>query len=140
MYVMEGSHDLVRRIWTAYREGGVEAALPLLDPAVEFVSVDGTTYSGHDGVRRFFKAFDDQGQTFEASPYSFEGQGEAVLVAGHRRIRSANRTSGAYLYFVHVIRAGLVSRLSAHTTRESALADLRHSEQRDSRPAKPAAG
>lgn len=134
MYVMEGSHDLVRRIWTAYREGGVEAALPLLDPAVEFVSVDGTTYSGHDGVRRFFKTFDDQGQTFEASPYSFEGQGEAVLVAGHRRIRSANRTSGAYLYFVHVIRAGLVSRLSAHTTRESALADLRHSEQRDSRP------
>jgi ketosteroid isomerase-like protein len=126
---MEGSHDLVRRMWTAYREGGVESALPLLDPDVEFVAVDGTTYPGHDGVRGFFEAFDEQGQTFEASPYSFEGRGDAVLVAGHRRIRSADGTSGAYLYFVHVIRDGLISRLSAHTTRESALADLRDSEQ-----------
>jgi hypothetical protein len=121
-------------MWTAYREGGVESALPLLDPEVEFVAVGGTVYPGHDGVRRFFKAFDEQGQTFEASPYSFEGQGEAVLVAGHRRIRSADGTSGAYLYFVHVTRDGLISRLSAHTTRESALADLRDSSEQ------PAAG
>jgi hypothetical protein len=126
---MEGSHDLVRRMWTAYREGGAEAALPLLAPTVEFVAVDGTVYDGHEGVRRFFKAFDDHGQTFEASPYSFEGRGEAVLVAGHRRIRSADGTTGAYLYFVHVIRDGLVARLSAHATREAALADLRRSEQ-----------
>ena len=126
---MEGSHDLVRKLWTAYREGGVEVALPLLDPDVEFVAVDGTSYDGHDGVRRFFKAFDEQGQTFEASPYSFEGQGEAVLVAGHRRIRSANGTSGAYLYFVHMIRDGLIVRLSAHATRSGALADLRRSEE-----------
>jgi ketosteroid isomerase-like protein len=127
---MEGSHDLVREMWTAYREGGVETALPLLDPDVEFVSVDGTTYAGHDGVRRFFKSFDDQGQTFEASPYSFEGQGEAVLVAGHRRIHSAGRTSGAYLYFVHVIDNGTITRLSAHATREAALDDLRRNESK----------
>jgi hypothetical protein len=116
-------------MWIAYREGGVEVALPLLHPAVEFVAADGTSYEGHDGVRRFFKAFDDLGQTFEASPYSFEGQGEAVLVAGHRRIHSAERTTGAYLYFVHVVRDGLIARLSAHATREGALADLRRSEQ-----------
>ena len=125
---MEGSHDLVRQMWTAYREGGVETALPLLHPEVEFVAVDGTEYLGHDGVRRFFKAFADQGQTFEASPYSFEGQGDAVLVAGHRRIHSASGTNGAYLYFVHVISAGAIVRLSAHATREGALADLRRSE------------
>jgi ketosteroid isomerase-like protein len=126
---MEGSYDLVRRMWTAYREGGVEAALPLLDPDVEFVAVDGTNYPGHDGVRRFIKKFEDQGQTFEASPYSFEGLGDAVLVAGHRRIRSADGTDGAYLYFVHVIRDGLIARLSAHATRDAALADLRDSSE-----------
>ncbi|HWM11403.1 MAG TPA: nuclear transport factor 2 family protein [Solirubrobacteraceae bacterium] len=125
---MEGSHDLVRRLWTAYREGGVETALALLHPDVEFVAVDGTTYDGHDGVRSFFKSFADQGQTFEASPYSFEGQGDAVLVAGHRRIHSAEGTSGAYLYFVHVIRDGSIARLSAHATREAALGDLRRNE------------
>jgi len=125
---MEGSHDLVRGMWTAYREGGVEAALPLLAPDVEFVAVDGTVHRGHDGVRGFFKAFADQGQTFEASPYSFEGQRDAVLVAGHRRIHSADGTSGAYLYFVHLIHDGSIARLSAHATREAALADLRRSE------------
>ena len=125
---MEGSRDLVRRMWTAYREGGAETALPLLHPEVEFVAADGTVYDGHDGVRRFFKAFDDQGQTFEASPYSFEGRGEAVLVAGHRRIRSSAGTTGAYLYFVHVIRDGSIARLSAHTSREAALADLHRNE------------
>jgi len=126
---MEGSHGVVRRMWTAYREGGVEAALPVLHPDVEFVAVDGTSYAGHDGVRSFFKAFADQGQTFEASPYSFEGRGEAVLVAGHRRIHSADRTTGAYLYFVHQLRDGLIVRLSAHSTREAALAELGRDEE-----------
>lgn len=126
---MEGSHELVRAMWTAYREGGVEAALPLLHPEVEFVAVDGTVYNGYDGIRDFFKTFADQDQTFEASPYSFEGQGDAVLVAGHRRIHSAAGTSGAYLYFVHVIRDGAIVRLSAHATRDAALAELRRSEQ-----------
>jgi ketosteroid isomerase-like protein len=129
---MEGSRDLVRRMWTAYREGGVERALAALHPDVEFVSADGVVHDGHDGVRRFFSAFADQGQTFEASPYSFEGHGDAVLVAGHRRIRSADGTSGAYLYFVHVIRDGLIIRLSAHSTREAALADLRRSAEQPS--------
>jgi ketosteroid isomerase-like protein len=131
---MEGTHDQVRRMWTAYREGGVEAALPLLHPQVEFVAVDGTEHNGHDGIRAFFKAFADQGQTFEASPYSFEGQGDAVLVAGHRRIRSAKGTSGAYLYFVHLVEDGLITRLSAHATREAALRDLHRSEQRRAQP------
>jgi ketosteroid isomerase-like protein len=128
---MEGSYDLVRQMWTAFREGGPEAALPLLHPDVEFVAADGTPYEGHDGVRRFFRAFAEQGQTFEASPYSFEGQGDAVLVAGHRRIHSAEGTSGTYLYFVHVVRDGLIARLSAHTTREAALADLSRSSGRE---------
>jgi ketosteroid isomerase-like protein len=128
---MEGPHDLVRQMWTTFREGGPEAALPLLDPDVEFVASDGTAYDGHDGVRRFFKAFEEQGQTFEASPYSFEGQGDAVLVAGHRRIHSADGLSGAYLYFVHVVRDGLIVRLSAHTTREAAIADLDRSSGRE---------
>jgi len=122
---MDDSHDLVRRMWTAYREGGVEVALPLLHPEVEFVASDGTCYEGHAGVRTFFQAFADQGQTFEASPYSFEGYGEKILVAGHRRIHSAGGTSGAYLYFVHAFRDDLIVRLSAHTTRDEALTELR---------------
>jgi ketosteroid isomerase-like protein len=118
---MQDSQALVRRMWSAYREGGVEEALPLLDPNVAFVAVDGTRYDGHDGVRRFFTAFEEQGESFEASPYSFEGHGDAVLVAGHRRIHSTDGTRGAYLYFLHVIRDGLIVVLSAHASRDAAL-------------------
>lgn len=121
---MDDARDLVRRMWTAYREGGVEVALALLDSDIEFVAVDGDVYRGHDGVRSFFAAFADQGQTFEASPYSFEGRGNAVLVAGHRRIHSSSGTSGAYLYFVHTVAGGRIVRLCAHASREAALAEL----------------
>jgi len=121
---MEDTQLLVRRMWTAYREGGTEAALPLLHPEVEFIASDGTTFEGHDGVRRFFKAFEEQGQTFEASPYSFEGHGKAILVVGHRRIHSADGVDGDYLYFLHLVEDGLITVLSAHRTREAALAEL----------------
>jgi len=121
---MEDTQLLVRRMWTAYREGGTEAALPLLHPEVEFIASDGTTFEGHDGVRRFFGAFEEQGQTFEASPYSFEGHGEAILVVGHRRIHSADGVDGEYLYFLHFVEGDLITILSAHRTREAALAAL----------------
>jgi ketosteroid isomerase-like protein len=121
---MEDAQLLVRRMWTAYREGGTEAALPLLHPDVEFVAVDGTSFEGHDGVRRFFKTFEEQGQTFEASPYSFEGHGQAILVAGHRRIHSADGIDGDYLYFIHLVENDLITVLSAHRTRQAALAVL----------------
>ena len=127
---MDDSHRLVRRMWTSYREGGTEAALPLLHPKVEFVAVDGTRFEGHDGVRRFFRGFEEQGQTFEASPYSFEGHGDAVLVAGHRRIHSNQGTRGDYLYFVHIVDEGLITLLSAHTSREAALERLQGERER----------
>jgi len=118
-------------MWTTYREGGVEAALPLLHPDVEFVAVDGSLHAGHAGVRAFFQAFEDQGELFEASPYSFEGHDGAVLVAGYRRIHSTDGTRGMYMYFVHVVRDGLIVRLSAHSGREDATAALRAAHQQD---------
>jgi hypothetical protein len=45
-------------------------------------------------------------------------------VIGHRRIRSAEGMRGGYMYFAHGFRDGRVCRLSAHTTREGALADI----------------
>jgi hypothetical protein len=121
---MEDSHRLVRRMWADFREGGTEVALRCLHPEVAFIAVDGTRFDGHAGVRSFFQAFEDQGQTFEASPYSFEGHGNAILVVGHRRIHSADGVDGDYLYFVHECEDGLITVLSAHRTREDALAAL----------------
>jgi ketosteroid isomerase-like protein len=116
--------DPVRAMWVAYREGDVEAALPLLDPEVEFVTSDGQVLRGAEEVRRFFRGFEERGQRFSAQPYSFERHGDCWIVVGNRRIRTQAGTSDEHLYFVHVLRDGVIVRLAAYPTREGALRAL----------------
>jgi predicted SnoaL-like aldol condensation-catalyzing enzyme len=116
--------EAVQNLWATYREEGVERAIPLLDPEVEFVDHEGRAFHGHDGVRRFFDEFEQRGERFIASPYSFELHEPDLVVIGHRRIQSEDGTRGDYLFFVHSFRDGRVSRIAAHTTKEAALADI----------------
>jgi SnoaL-like domain len=116
--------EAVRELWATYRERGPEAAIGLLDPQVEFVDHAGRVFSGHDGVREFFAEFEQRGEVFLASPYSFEPHDPDVIVIGHRRIRTDDGTRGDYLFFVHSFRDGRVSRIAAHMSKEAALADI----------------
>jgi hypothetical protein len=116
--------EAVRELWGTYREKGVETAIALLDPEVEFVDHERRVFHGHDGVRSFFAEFEQRGEVFTASPYSFELHEPDLLVIGHRRIRTDEGVRGDYLYFVHSCRDGRVSRIAAHTSREAALAEI----------------
>jgi predicted SnoaL-like aldol condensation-catalyzing enzyme len=121
---MDERLDAVRELWATYREHGVEPAIALLHPEVEFVAHDGRAFRGHDGVRHFFAEFRERGEQFVASPYTFELHEPDLIVVGHRRIRSEDGMRGEYLYFVHSCRDGQVSRIAAHTTKEAALAEI----------------
>jgi predicted SnoaL-like aldol condensation-catalyzing enzyme len=116
--------EAVRELWGTYREKGVEPAIALLDPEVEFVDHEGRVFTGHDGVRRFFGEFEERGEVFTASPYSFELHEPDLLVIGHRRIRDEDGMRGDYLFFVHSFRDGRVSRIAACVSRDAALADI----------------
>jgi hypothetical protein len=116
--------EAVRRLWATYREQGAEAAIWLLHAQVEFVDHAGRVFTGHDGVRRFFREFEERGEVFLASPYSFEPHDPDVIVIGHRRIRTEEGVRGDYLFFVHSFQDGQVSRIAAHMTKEDALADI----------------
>jgi hypothetical protein len=116
--------EAVKELWGTYREKGVATAMALLDPEVEFVDHEGRVFNGHDGVRRFFGEFEERGEVFTASPYSFELHEPDLLVIGHRRIRDEDGTRGDYLFFVHSFRDGRVSRIAAHVSRDAALADI----------------
>jgi ketosteroid isomerase-like protein len=116
--------DAVRELWRTYREEGVEPAIALLDPEVEFVDHEGRAFRGHDGVRSFFAEFERRGEVFRASPYSFELHDPDLLVIGHRRIRTPDEMRGDYLFFVHSFRDGRVSRIAAHLSKDAALADI----------------
>jgi predicted SnoaL-like aldol condensation-catalyzing enzyme len=117
---LQATHEL----WATFREHGAEAAIPLLHPDVEFVDHEGRVFTGHDGVRAFFAEFAKRGEEFQASPYTFELHEPDLLVVGHRRIVRAEGTQGDYLYFVHSVRDGRVSRIAACNSREEALADI----------------
>jgi hypothetical protein len=114
----------VHTLWATYRESGAAVAAELLHPEVEFITADGRTFMGPDGVRAFFAAFEERGESFIASPFTFELHEPDVLVVGHRRIRGPDAIRGEYLYFVHGIREGRVCRLTAHPSRAEALADV----------------
>ncbi len=116
--------EIVRELWSTYREGGVDEAIPLLHPDVEFVDHEARIFRGRKGVAQFFAEFEERGEQFTASVYTFELHEPDLLVIGHRRIRSAEGVRGDYMYFTHGFRDGRVCRLSAHTTREAALADI----------------
>jgi ketosteroid isomerase-like protein len=49
--------EVVRRAFQAYAEADLDSLLPLLDPGVEVRSLltepEGTTFHGHDGVRKW---------------------------------------------------------------------------------------
>lgn len=111
-------------MWVAYREGDVEAALPLLHPDCEFVTRDGKLFRGREEIRRFFHRFDERGARFSAQPYSFERHRGGWIVVGNRRIQTAEGLSDERLYFVHVLRGDLIGHLAAYTTREAAVAAL----------------
>ena len=121
---MDERLEIVRALWTTYREAGVDEAIALLHPEVEFVDHAGRVFRGRQGVTRFFAEFEERGERFTASVYTFELHEPDLLVIGHRRIRSQRGLRGDYMYFVHGFRDGLVCRLTAHTSRDAALADI----------------
>lgn len=121
---MDKRLEAVRELWGTYREEGLERAIALLHPEVEFVDHEGRAFHGHNGVRSFFAEFAERGEQFIASPYTFELHEPDLIVVGHRRIRSEEGLRGDYLYFVHSCRDGRVSRIAAHTSKEAALADI----------------
>jgi hypothetical protein len=116
--------EAVHELWSTFREQGTEEAIGLLDPEVEFVDHTGRVFRRRDGVQSFFAEFEERGERFIASAFTFEPHDPDVLVIGHRRIQSAAGTRGDYLYFVHSFRDGRVARISAHTTRDAALEDI----------------
>ena len=59
----EPAADIVRALLERYESGGLEALLHLLAPDAVFVvppeaSMEPDVYTGHEGARRYFAAFD----------------------------------------------------------------------------------
>jgi ketosteroid isomerase-like protein len=123
--------DLVRRAFEAFNSRDIEAALPLMDPGVEFhaptseLANGGRPYRGHNGMRKYYDDVDDVWQELEVMPAEFRVVEEHVLAFG----RVYGRGEGGYIQdspaqWVFTIRADLIVCVKVFTNRSAALAEV----------------
>jgi ketosteroid isomerase-like protein len=119
--------ELVRRGYEALRDSGEEAVFEFLHPDFDLTPVeeqlDGETFHGHDGLRRFFQMLREAFGDFGWEPQEFEDFGDHVLVA--TRFSAEGRGSGApveaRIYNLWTIRRGKAVRVHGYLSRPEAL-------------------
>jgi ketosteroid isomerase-like protein len=91
------SADIVRRFIDAFNHGGIEAALPFLDPEVEWITtglfVEQGTYRGHEGVIRYIGALAEEFDDFRTQPQELIDAGQRIVLPV--RISGRGKRSGA---------------------------------------------
>jgi ketosteroid isomerase-like protein len=120
--------ELVARSFEAIRAWDIDALLGLYHPDIEFMPLTGTRvdsggYHGHAGVRAYLAEAEELWEVMEPEGNSFTEAGDAVLVAGHCRVRG--RLSGAesdpVCAWVIRVRDGLIVSHRACSTYDEAL-------------------
>src|SRR3954447_16746629 len=119
--------ELVRKTWAAFSDQDLDGGLVLLHPDVEIVPfgarLDGRSYSGRDGVRRWFEGeLKATWERFETIPEDYRKAGDQLVVYGHWSARS--HSSGVEISmpatWVIEMRDGLISRWETFTDRDEA--------------------
>jgi ketosteroid isomerase-like protein len=118
----------VRRAYAALAEHGVEAIFAFADPEFEMttpasLASEPDTYSGHEGVRRWFASFGDAMDDVYLEGEDFTPIGDKVLVGTtlHARGRTTGIETGQRAFLVWTVREGLLTRVETFAEREQAL-------------------
>jgi ketosteroid isomerase-like protein len=120
---MSDNVELVRRIWGAFEEGGLEAVLEIVDPDVEWQPYGGggVVYSGHEGLRAFFEERRARGEEADARLYSAFAKGDYVVARGEVRIRGEHGIVTMQPGWLYEFRDGRLCRFRGFATQEAAL-------------------
>lgn len=130
---MSSNLDVVRGIWTDFPRGGVEAVIDRFAPDFEWViDAEQRVVRGHDGLREYFREFDEMGAEIAVLPYDFEARGDYVLVPGTIRVQTERSMAEFQVHLVYELRDGIVVRARSYSDRVSALAAMRPAEREGS--------
>ena len=115
---------LVRQMWAAYDERGLEGILDFASADAVWIpfSAGGKEFNGTDEYRSFLEAQQAQDEVVEARAFDFEAAGEAVLVSGSMRIRRPGAFSENYVYWVHRFKDGKIVFTQSFSNRDAARA------------------
>ena len=94
---------LVRQMWAAYDEKGLQAILDFAAPDAVWIpySAAGREFTGTEEYRAFVEAQEAQNEVVQARAFDFEAAGDAVMVSGSMRIRRPVAFAENYVYWVH---------------------------------------
>ena len=111
----------VRSLWAAIEEGGLEGALEMTEPGVEWKphAAGGKVLTSEE-LLRFFHEFQGQRQLLEARPYSFDARGDIVLASGSFRLRGESLVE-FQIHFVYEFEDGRLVRATTYASRREAL-------------------
>lgn len=120
--------ELVRRAMEAWNREDIDELIPLSDPEVEFVSIfagmEGRTYRGYDGLRRYFADMKDVWAEFHRDIEGMTDAGKDQVVVFFRLLGTA-RASGIpvdeRVTTVFRLREGRLHRMVVYRDRAEAL-------------------
>jgi ketosteroid isomerase-like protein len=119
---------LVEAYYPALNRRDVEAVLALFADDAEYLPfnvsiVEGSSYRGHDGIRKFFDEAADTWEYLRAEPQTYEVVGEHIVVIG--QLRACGRQSRVEVDspagWVWTIRGGKASRMRVYLDPAEAL-------------------
>src|SRR4051794_6671341 len=120
---MADNVELVRRLWQAFEQGGLEAVLEIADPDVEWEPYGGggVVYRGHDGLRAYLGGRAERDEQTDARLYSAFAKGDCVVARGEVRIQGPQGTVTMQPGWLYEFRDGKLVRFRGFPTQEAAL-------------------
>jgi ketosteroid isomerase-like protein len=120
---MADNVELVRQLWSAFEQGGIEAVLEVADPDVEWEPYGGggVVYRGHEGLRAYMEGRRERNEEADGRLYSAFAKGDAVVARGEVRIRGAHGITTMQPGWLYEFRDGKLIRFRGFPTQEAAM-------------------
>jgi hypothetical protein len=113
---------LVRRLWEAVEESGLDAGIALTEPDVEWVphTAGGRVLTSQE-LLAFFEEFQGEQHIAAARLYSVEEAGDAILASGSFRLKGGGGISDFQIHVVYEFEGEHLVRASTYATKADAL-------------------
>ena len=112
-------------MWSAADEGGLDAAVKLTEPDVEWVPHQaGGRVLRSDEVLELFETLQRDSELAAATLYSIERHGDFILASGSFRLREGNSLSEFQVHWVYTFRDGALIRAASYAARVDAFRAL----------------
>lgn len=120
---MPDNVELVRQLWSAFERGGLEAALEIADPDVEWEPYGGggKVYRGHDGLRAYMEERRARNEEADGRLYSAFAKGDFVVARGEVQIRGEHGIVTMQPGWLYEFHDGKLVRFRGFPTQEAAL-------------------